>query len=75
MPPNHTLKVAKMETSLEVQWLGVQVSNAGSAGSIPGQRPRSHMCGTVKKGEKKFLRLKCSGLQKEKGSGNCRTTM
>ena len=44
--------MVKMWTYLEVQWLGVQVSNAGSAGSIPGQRPRSHMCGTVKKGKK-----------------------
>ena len=56
VPPNKTVKMAKMGISLEVQWLGVRVSNAGSAGSIPGQRPRSHMlCGTVKKEKKKFF--------------------
>ena len=31
------LKTVKQGTSLMVQWLGLHVSNAGGAGSIPGQ--------------------------------------
>ena len=30
-------------TSLVVQWLRLQASNAGNPGSIPGQETRSHM--------------------------------
>ena len=37
------MKLSISGTSLAVQWLRLLVSNAGGAGSIPGQGTRSHM--------------------------------
>ena len=60
-------KTVKQGTSLMVQWLGLHVSNAGGAGSIPGHQgtkiPHALWCGQkikINKTKQQQQQQKCS---------------